>query len=200
MSAATSMRTRAGLFVLAGLAASGCETRKEEDPRVSEEIERREAYAKALLVDSGASAYKVGNTADVHFQDGFSIVQFDPPDDWRSHAFRWMGQRGQVRLRTRGDAPMRLKVGGWVNEKVIDTKPLIRLYIDGQPIFPKGPGVVDDNQFFIYEVDVDPTLFHGKEWVNLDIVSSAVAWHWSDPPELRVLVLFEFDWRLQNER
>ncbi|MBN9163148.1 MAG: hypothetical protein BGO98_36640 [Myxococcales bacterium 68-20] len=197
MNVGIAIRSLVMMSALATCAALGC-SKKRPDPEATSEIARREAYARALLVDGGAVAYRIGSNADVQFADGFSIVQFDPADDWRSHAFRWMGPKGHVRLRTQGNEPMRLKLGGWVNEKVIDTKPEIRLYIDGQPLSPQAPSLVDQNQFFVFEVDVDPTLFHGQEWVNLDIVASAVAWHWSDAPELKVIVVFELGWERLN--
>ena len=154
MNVGIAIRSLVMMSALATCAALGC-SKKRPDPEATSEIARREAYARALLVDGGAVAYRIGSNADVQFADGFSIVQFDPADDWRSHAFRWMGPKGHVRLRTQGNEPMRLKLGGWVNEKVIDTKPEIRLYIDGQPLSPQAPSLVDQNQFFVFEVDVD---------------------------------------------
>jgi hypothetical protein len=194
LESASSLITAAALIALS----FGC-SKKQEDPRVTEEIKRREAYAFALLKDGGSEggsvpASKVGSNGDVEFVDGFSKVEFDPPDDWRSHAFRWMNQKGHVRLRTKEvNESMRLTVGGWFNKKVMDTKPDLKLYLDGQPIFPRVPERLDDNPFTI-EVDVDPTLFSGRDWVNLDLVVSTVGWHWLEYPDLHVMVILEVSW------
>ena len=173
----------------------GCS--KAPDQATLDEIKRRDEFTKNILRDGGGiAATWVGSNANVQFMEGFSLVEFDPADDWRKGARRWMGQKGHVRLRTEGGSPMYLKITGWVNEGVIKVKPTMSVYIDGQPVLPREPtGKVDDpGHFFYWETDVPPETFHGREWVNLDIVWNAVAFHWADPPELKVIILSELTW------
>lgn len=171
-------------LTLATLALGACK----RDPRVGEEIERREAFARSVLIDGGgAAALGVGNSVNIHFVDGFSKVEFDPAEDWRGRAFRHVGKRGRVRLRV-GDEPMHLRVGGWANEKVIHTRPSVSMYLDNVPI---SSGLVDEKGVFGFDGDLDPALTRGKEWVYLDIMPSSVGWHWSEPPELKVVVVYD---------
>ncbi len=177
------------------MATSAC-SKGPPDPQITEEVARREAFSKAVLIDAGAlEASKVRATDEIQYIDGFSIVMFEPREDPKAHAFRYMGQKGHVRLKTHGNQTMRLKLVGWVDQKAIHVKPRVSLYFEGFPveaIFPTGK--VDENQFYYLEADVDPKLFRGKEWVDLDIVWNAAAYHWIDPPELRVIVLSELSW------
>lgn len=172
------------LFFVAALALGACK----RDPRVGEEIERREAYARSLLLDAGGTgALGVGNSVNIHFVDGFSKVEFDPEGDWRGRAFRHLGKRGRVRLRV-GDEPMHLRVGGWANEKVLRTRPSVSMYLDNVPI---SSGFIDEKGVFGFDGDLDPALTRGKEYVYLDIVPSTVGWHWAEPPELKVFLVFD---------
>lgn len=162
------------------------------DPKLEQEIRERDDFARAVVVDAGASrALKVASRTDALFEEGFSAISYDPPDDWHNHAFRWMGQNGHVRLKMHGDRTMKIKLGGWVNEKVIRAKPVISAYIDGQ--FIGTTGAVESGHFFL-EADVPSALARGKDWVDLNITSNAVAYHWGDPPDLKVIVFYNLEW------
>ena len=66
--------------LVAVLLASGCTSRDRSE--VAREIADRERYAAAMLVDAGAlSALHVSSSSNVRFEEGFSLIQFDPPDD-----------------------------------------------------------------------------------------------------------------------
>jgi len=88
---------------------------------------------------------------------------------------------------------MKLRAIGWVDEKVLKTRPVLTLYIDGRVLgSPRDP---IENGFYYFESEVPADMLAGKEWVDLNMVLSSVAWHWHDPPNLAVAVLFRFDWR-----
>jgi hypothetical protein len=190
---------RAALLVgaVASLASlAGC-TQGRSDAEVRAEIARRETFARAVVVDAGAERMlNVTSTSEVLFQEGFSPVKFDPPDDYHNHAFRWMGQNGHVRLKTHGAKPMRLKIAGWVHEKVIRAKPVIQVFVDGRYVKPDVDGQERpiENGHYKIEAIVSPEVTHGAAWVDLEITCNAVAYHWSDPPELNVVVLYSFEW------
>jgi hypothetical protein len=186
-----------GLSALSSLV--GC-AKGPSEAETNEEISRREKYVKSLLVVDGgpAPATRVGSTTEVHFEEGFTGVQFDPPDDARSHAFRWMGQRGHVRVRTRGRQPMHLRVAGWLHEKVLHQRGTVAAYLNGQITGPAFP--TDEKGIFVIDETLDPALFHDEEWVDLHIMPSSVVFHWADPPDLKVVVIFDFQWEPATPR
>jgi hypothetical protein len=174
----------------------GC-SKRVEDPAIAEEVARREAFARKLLTtaDGGnAPALRVTSSSDVHFEEGFSTIVFDPPDNAFNHAFRWMGKRGHVRLRPKPGRAMHLRVGGWMNEKFLHERGHMTAYIDGQSILPL-PVPTDEKGIYVVDTIVEPGVFHGREWVDLEVVPSSVAFHWSDPPELKMIVVFDFVWK-----
>jgi hypothetical protein len=187
-----------GLGGLGAVFALGACSRRGSDAEVNEEIVRRERFARSILVVDGgpAPAFRVGSSTEVHFEEGFTPVQFDPMEDAHAHAFRWMGQRGHVRLRTHDNAPMHLRIAGWMNEKVLHLHPTVMAFIDGLKV--ADPVDTDEKGIFVIDAKVDPETFRGKPWVDLDIVPSSVAFHWSDPPELRIAVIFDFAWRRET--
>jgi hypothetical protein len=76
-----------------------------------------------------------------------------------------------------------------VNEKVIRAKPTMTLFLDGIRFYTV-PAISDH-----YLVDaIIPAKQLNREWVDLNIRLSAVAFHWSDPPTLMVALVYAFDW------
>jgi len=146
---------------------------------------------RAALADAGADrTFHVASNPDVQFEDGFSGITYDPPEDFHNHAFRWVGQNGHVHLRTHGDKAMHLIASGWINEKVIRSRPVVSAYLDG---FFLGTSIPDDEGHWMVDTVV-PSKFLRRSWVDLSIRTSAVAFHWAEPPELKVVVLYGFSW------
>lgn len=167
-------------------------SRPARDEKLEEEIRAREAYAKRLVEEADAGRMtKVMSRSDVIFEEGFSKVLYDPDEDFRAHAFRWMGKQGHVRLRNTKNRPMRLYVEGWVNKKVIQAHPVITAYVDGQYL-----ETTNEIWFEHWKLDVvvPPEMMRGREWLDLTLACNAVGFHWSDPPELRVIVVYDFKW------
>jgi hypothetical protein len=180
--------------VLAALAAlaAGC-SKGGPAPEVEAEVARREAFAHALALDAGQeTAWGVSSRSDVRFEDGLSFVQYDPPDDFRGRAFRFMGQRATIRLAPRGDRPMRLLVYGWIDTKAIRTRPVVSAFIDGRLVATNGP--VEPEGVWGIDTVIAPEILGGKRWVNLVLVLSSVAFHWDEPPVLKVAVLTGLEW------
>jgi hypothetical protein len=178
-----------GSMITLSLFATGCR----KSTKTKNEIVRRQEFARAIMLDAGAgSALAVGSSNELHFEEGFSTVQLDPPEDFRNHAFRYMAQKGRVRIHAHGDKPMHLKVGGWVNEKVLKTKPRVSVTIAGQAV--GGTSVLDDTGVFKVDTVVPGAVLHEREWVDLEIDLSAVAFHWGEPPDLKVALIFELAW------
>jgi hypothetical protein len=171
------------------LLAMGCSA-KRRDP--GEEVVRREAFVRQLTEREGLrEAQGVSDSSDVHYEWGVSLVEYDPKDEYRAHAFRWLGQRAAIRLRSHGDRPMKMAVVGWVNQKVLRTTPTITTTVDGEPL---SSVVADDKGFFVTGGIVKREQLKGADWVMLDIDLSSVSWHWADPPELRVAIILSFEW------
>jgi hypothetical protein len=182
-----------GTVLLAAIAAGACSRPAPPDPAVREEIGRREAFAHALLVDAGAEALRVSSTDDIRFEEGFTVIHLQPFERHDGHAFRWMGKKGHIRLRTQGDAPMRLHFVGWVNENIVHTKTRAMIYIDAQ--YVEQTDLADDKGFFFKYLTVEPKWFHGREWIDLTLELSSVGYHWLEPPELQVVHIFDFGWK-----
>jgi len=178
-------------FAPVALALLGCT--RGPPAEVTAEVARREAYAHAIAVDAGqGSAWSVSSRSEILFEEGFSGVQYDPPDDFRAHGFRWTGQRARVRLKSHGDRPMHLLLYGWVNLKVTRTHPTLAVYVDGQLVGGAPP--VDDSGLWGIDTIVPASMLRDAKWVDLTLVVSAVAWHWAEPPDLRVVVLNGLFW------
>ena len=156
----------------------------------SEEVKTREVFAKARMLEADAGrAWGLSSKSDAQFEQGFSQIQYDPPEDFRNHAFRWMGQNAHIRLKRHGSKPMRLLMVGWVNEHAMRTKPILTAYIDGVPIKALPP--ITDHYWL--EVVIPPEQLT-REWVDLNVRLSSVSWHWADPPNLLVALLYRFEW------
>jgi hypothetical protein len=186
------VRAATAVVLLCAAAGLGGCTRAEPSAEVKAEIARREAFARAIVIDAGAEpSLHVASRSEIHFEEGFGAVEYDPPDDWHNHAFRWMGQNGHVRLRSHGARAMRLKIGGWVNEKVTIAKPVLSLTIDGRYVAWMGP--VEQGLFGL-DVVIPATELAHHGWIDLHVLVSAVGFHWVDAPDLKAIVIFDLQW------
>ena len=182
-------------LLMAAASAASC-TAKDPAPAVQAEIDLRDGFAKAAAIDGGAGrALNVGSRSDVLFEDGFSLVSYDPPDDFRNHAFRWMGARGHVRLKSHGDTTMELELYGYLNEKVIRSKPAITIYVDGVRLFDTH---VEEDGSWIIKTKIPAEWARNTRWMDLIITVSAVGFFWAEPPELRVVVVNKVRWAEQG--
>ncbi len=182
-------------FALASaLVALGCsKAPTDADAKIAAEAALREAYGRSVAIDAGAERMlKVASRTDVMFEEGFGMVLYDPPEDFHNHAFRWMGKNGHVRVRRHGDKAMKLLVKGWFHEKVIKTRPVITAYLDGQ--YLEESKRVADGPHWELEKIIPPWMFRDREWVDLNLLCNAVGFHWSDPPQLNVVVVYDFEW------
>jgi hypothetical protein len=181
------------LAALALAALAGACSKDGSTPEVEAEIARREAFAHALALDAGENtAWGVSSRSDVRFGDGLSFVQYDPPHDFRGRAFRFMGQRATIRLAPRDDRPMRLFVYGWLDTKALRTRPVVSAFIDGRLVATIGP--VEPEGHWMIDTVISSDVLGGKRWVNLVLVLSSVAFHWDEPPVLKVAVLTGLEW------
>jgi hypothetical protein len=170
----------------------------------AEEARARDRFAKKKLDEANAGrVWGVSSTSEVQFDEGFGNILYDPEDQSRNpsfhnHAFRWIGQHAHVRLKTHGDHPMKLTVAGWVHENVIRSKPVMSFFIDGFYVFP-DPKRHEDGMpieppgHYAFEFKVPSWMLH-REWVDLIVRTSSVAFHWGDPPELNVALVYYFSW------
>jgi len=190
-----------GLLCMA-LASAGCSRDETKPNPYAAEIKAREEFAKAKLneVDAGR-AWTVSSTSEVTFEEGFGIVMYDPPDQTKNpsfynHAFRWMGQNGHVRLKTHKDRDMKILIAGWIHENVIRTKPMIELFIDGYYVHrlkPEDDKPIENGHYWIEEKI--PSWMLKREWVDLIVKITSVGFHWGDPPELNVALVYRFEWK-----
>jgi hypothetical protein len=186
-----SRRRFAWLVLAAGALPGAVACSTSSDPRVEQEIADRRAYAERTLLEQDAGRLLgVSSSADVMFEEGFSNVVFLPPDDFRNHASRWIGQHAHVRLRRHPGRTMRLHIQGWLNKWVLRTNPQIALYLDGVLLRSTGP--IEGEHYWI-EVDVPPETVH-REWSDLIIRLNTVGIHWSEPPALTVADVYKFTW------
>jgi hypothetical protein len=158
----------------------------------SDEELRRDAFARDLLVREGMKdAYGVSSRFDVRFEQGFSPIEYDPPAQFRAKAFRWIGQRGVVRVRSHGDRPMNLGAYGWIDPTVVRSRPVASLSIDGQFV---ASTVVDERGLFWVGSGIPAQMVRRADWLTVDINLSSVGFHWDDPPKLQVANLLLFRW------
>lgn len=193
--AGASTFVRALAFTAAAAAASataiGCTDREARSKAHAEGVAGDGVAVKAVIDAGAVRALNVRSHGNVLFEDGFSIVSYDPPEDYRGHAFRWMGQRGHARVLSHGDKAMALRIVGWVNEKVIRAKPVVTVYLDGVRIWDTG--AVENGAWGVQTV-VPGALLKEGAWHDLIIAVSAVSFHWGEPPDLRVVVVSGLDW------
>lgn len=189
---ASHRRIFSALAALAALAAvpvlAGCSSK--HGPR--DEDVRREAYVRDLVAREGIKeSFGVTSSPEVHYEWGFSRIEYDPEYKFRSHAFRWFGQRAVIRLKSHGDKPMHLLITGWVDHEALRTKPTISLYLDGQFL---SSATVENGGFGIGGT-IPREMLRKADWVTLNIDMSSVGWHWLDAPGLRVALVSSLEWK-----
>lgn len=183
-------RLRKGKLLLASficLASIGCKSERTTD---GEGRDRDIFIAQEAARTKTDRAYWVSSRPDVRFNWGFSRVSYDPPSDEHGRAFRWIGAKSVVKLRG-SQKPMKLEMHGWVDNKALRTKPIISLYIDKRLVMATQP--IDG----LYDIDaqIPAEWLKDAEFVNLEIVLSAVGFHWVDPPDLKVALLTHLGWQ-----
>jgi hypothetical protein len=185
---------RVGIVLAALLAVSGlgCGRRTVSDEQAREEARREEFRLHVLATEDAGRTGDVSSRPDVVFEDGFTKIMFDPTDDFRGHAFRWLGPNAHVRLKSHGNKRMRLHFKGWLDLNKIQTWPVITVFINGVAVKKPLPPV--EFSFFEFESEISPDAFEGHEWADLHIVVASVAWHWLDAKQLSVAIIDDFDW------
>jgi hypothetical protein len=78
-----------------------------------------------------------------------------------------------------------------VNEKVIHARPVITAYIDG--MFVETTKQIEGGHWKM-EKALSTGYFRDREWVDLDIRCNAIGFHWGEPPDLKVVVLYDLTW------
>ncbi|MBX3204667.1 MAG: hypothetical protein KF764_06330 [Labilithrix sp.] len=188
------------LLMSAAAFTTGCSRRDTADPYAGESA-RRDEFTRSALDAGGASrALGVSSSSEIRFEEGFGILSYeldakDGHPSFANHAFRWMGQNAHVRLKTHGRRPMKLQVVGWAHLKVIGSQPVINVYIDGL-YMGSTPPIGGEGHYWIEQVIPEWAL--RRPWVDLVLRTTAVGYHWSDPPELKVLNVYRFGWTEAN--
>jgi hypothetical protein len=146
-------------------------------------------------------AWSLLDRHDVRFEDGFSPIAFENPDDhiieWyetcsgcvpmRGQPVRWINRRAH--LRVRGDQDMRLVLDGRIAVKTIYTRPRVEVMIDGRDL---GSWVVEADGWFHLEATVAAAALDG--WTDLYITVSSVSEPWREPGDLRAAELDVVRW------
>ena len=185
-------RSMRGVALATIVLALSC-AKKAPSPAALAERDAREAFARAASGDAGmGKRWNVSSSNDVSFEEGFSLLLHDPLDDPRGSAFRWMGQTGHVKLRRHPGQAMHLHVLGWCHVKEMRTRPVVSLYVDGRLL--ASSGVVDEGGAWGFDRTLTAAELPERDWVDLTIAVSAVGYHWSEPPELRVVALNTLTW------
>ncbi|MBX3229658.1 MAG: hypothetical protein KIT84_04925 [Labilithrix sp.] len=170
----------------------------------SDEVRRQEhdraVFAwTTLLAEEAGRAAGVSSRTDLTFEDGFGKILYGdkgPSESYRDHAFRWMGQNAHLRVRRHDDEKMKLRVGGWVHNRVLHTSPVLTAYFNGVRMASTRPVTLEgDDGHYRIEVTVDdPSLWQGRSWADVNIVTSSIAFHWSEPPALNVVLVYFAYW------
>lgn len=180
---------RLAIAVALACTAIGC--RSKPAPPTEERL-RHDVFARAAASDAGARlAFELASSNDVHYEWGFSDIDYDPPNDYRGRPFRWFSQRSFVRLRSHGAKPMRIVFNGWVNREVIGAIPTVTLSVDGTPIVSF---VAEKDGAFGGMGIVREPLLRDREWVGLMVELSSVTYHWAEAPALKVALTGKLEW------
>jgi len=167
-------------------------------PAQREEEHRQFQFVLDLRAREGIQApLGVVSSPGIRFDWGFSPVEYDPKEDYRStRALRWIGQRAAIRVQRHGDKPMKLGIWGWVNSRVLRTKPAVSAYFDGQLLSSMVVEEVKDDGFGDFEVGgaVTPDMFQGSQWAIVELDLSSVGFHWAEPPKLQVAFVSSVAW------
>lgn len=171
------------------LAMTGC--RSKQAPPTAERV-RHDVFARATAADAGASvAFDLASSDDVHYEWGFSDIEYDPAGDYRGRPFRWFSQHSFVRLRSHGDKPMRLVFNGWLNREVIGAIPTVTLLVDGVIV---GSFRAEKDGAFGGMAIVREPLLRDRDWVGLTVEISSVTYHWAEAPALKVALTGKLEW------
>jgi hypothetical protein len=181
-------------------------------PDTSDEVHRRDEFAKAVALDAGARGVELANAPDVRYESGFSEVLYDEelkekcwpslPElecarrwqfaGYRKTPFRWLGPHAMLRLRAHDARPMHLVVHGWVDQEALHTTPYISVYVDGRVLTTSD--IVPKDGSFTIDAVVDPASLAGREWIGVTLDLSSVGWHWLDVHDLRIAVVDKVEW------
>lgn len=191
------MRRVAFLVLTALVALAPLACKKSES--VKEQERDRAAFAvKTLFAEDAGRSFGVSSRPDVVFEDGFGRILHDnkgPSESVHYYAFRWMGQNAHLRVHRHDDHRMRLVVGGWVNHEVLHTNPTLTAYFDGMRVgfTPPITREVNNGQYRL-EAIIEPEMWRGRDWCDVNIITSSVAFHWYEPPMLFTVLTYFLEW------
>lgn len=182
--------SRAALAACAcALAACGSEA------PVNPETEARERFIRELTVREGVpELWDLMSRSDVVFEDGWSAATMIDPTlspKWtdavpaqrtvRKLPARWLGPTAHLRLRARGDQPMRLRIWGAVNVEALFTRPRLTVTFDGRELSSR---VIGDDGALSVEATIPADRLGG--WSDVYVTLSSVGEPWRDAGGLRV--------------
>jgi hypothetical protein len=199
---------RAELVLAATVLLAACKAK----PDTSDELRRRDEFARAVAEDAGARGVALANAPDLRYESGFSDVLYDEDatercwparsdmqcarrwmfQGYRKAPFRWLGAHAFLRLRTHGTRPMRFSVHGYVDQTALHTTPYLSAYVDGTTLATVD--IAPEDGSFSLQAVVDPSQLAGHEWIGVTIDLSTVAWHWLDVRDLRVAIVDHVEW------
>jgi hypothetical protein len=96
------------------------------------------------------------------FGEGFYPAEFGEGTTWR-----WMGRRGELRLRNNGE-PRKLQIAGWLPLEYMKGPPKIRLTLDSKVV----ADFVGSEHDFVWEYTLRPELLGSSSTVLLAIETS----------------------------
>ena len=165
--------------------------RSERTTSTQQEVgDRNRLIEKEAALIKADRAFWVSNRPEIRFLWGFSLISYDPKDDFHNRAFRWIGAKSVLSLRS-SSVPMQLQINGWVDNNALRTKPTLSLYVDKRILATTEP--LDG----IFEIKalIPPEWMQNADFTKVEVVLSSVAFHWVDPPELKVALFTHVSWR-----
>jgi hypothetical protein len=169
---------------------------------VERESAARDAFIRRLAEKEGMQdAWSLITRNDVRFEDGFSVLVFERPNDFnlewysvcegcvpvRGTGIKWMNRRAHLRLR--GTTDMRLELEGRVAVDTVFTRPRVGVTVDGTVL--DSVVVAPDGRFRFSGV-VPASALDG--WVDAYITISSVSEPWREPGDLRAAALEHLRW------
>ncbi len=180
-----------GMVVLDLAAISGSDSTPPKHYTADEERTARDTFLKSLAEREGTQeAYGLTSREDVRFEEGFSPLEFDPPGDVRKHAFRWVGQKAHVRLKSHGDKPSHLLIGGWSDQKNLMTHATLRVTINGHIL---ASNVATTDGGIGADLTVDASTLEGREWSDLYLEVTTLYYDW-EPKNYRAILISKLTW------
>lgn len=178
------------LLVVAALGLLGC--RSKGVPPPTEDRVRHDAFARNMALDAGAiNSFDLSSSDDIHYEWGWSDIEYEPAGNFRGRPFRWFSPHSFVRLRSHGDKPMKIVFNGWVNREVIGMTPTVTISVDGILIASFLAG--KDGAFGGMGIVREP-LLRDRDWVGLTVEVSSVTYHWAEAPVLKVALSGHLEW------